>query len=230
MKIKISHYLLKLVRENLLYFISFSILIFISVVSVIIFISKFSQMDKQIIDLENNNLQLKKKAELVLYKEKIINEGYNIIEINELFSQLVPNQEDYFSIMLALERISLQTNFMITSYQINLASTTQNKLSITIEGEGDRNSFMDFLQNYQFSGGRLITIDKIDFNTTGITKIKLSLNFYNGEVKASQSSVESIRLTDADRRLIDLIKRKTQLYLVTEEEVNTDYPTKTNPF
>ena len=230
MKTKTDYYLIRLIKENLAYVIIFVVLIIV-LVGVIIFFTNQYATDKKAIDkFQKEIMVLKNKASLVEYKDMIINEGINIDQANRLVGQLLPDQEDYFSIIIALEKISQRTNFIITSYVISLSSKKPGEgLRLNITGQGDLDSFMNFLKDYNFSGGRLITIDKIDFSNKEFSKIALGVNFYTSK-PSSFSQKQDIRLTEEDKNFIKLLENKIQIELKSSESIDTSYPTKSNPF
>ncbi len=230
MKLKTDYYLSRLIKENLGYLISLIVLIFALFGSLIFFWNKYSNDIKNIEQLEKEITTLKNKASLVQYKDKIIDEGIDLDQVNELVGQLLPDKEDYFSIVIALEEISQKTNFMITSYSFVISQKKPGEsLKLNIIGQGDLDSFMNFLRDYNFSGGRLITIDNIDFSNKELSKIQLGVNFYTSK-PSSLSQKQDIRLTEADKDFIRTIEKKIQIEFKTEKNIETSYPTKTNPF
>ncbi len=229
MKLKIDYYLLKVVKENLIYLIFFAGLIIIYIFFSLNFVKKIAEATSNISKLSREITDLKKKSQLVNYKQEIINEGIDFTETNKLFTKLIPNEEDYFSVIAALEKISVETNFLIINYSINLKSSTKEKLSLTIEGKGDQGAFFRFLKDYRYIGERLITVDKIDYRATGFTQVKLIVNFYSG--KSTQKNLSSsTKLTEVEKNLIKTIKEKVSLELKTEEASTSSYPVKSNPF
>jgi hypothetical protein len=148
--------------------------------------------------------------------------------MNKFLSLLIPDSEDYFSIIVALERLSLQTHFIIVTYTINLKDSTSLKLSLTINGQGDPDAFLSFLKEYNFSGARLITIDKISYSSQEQKGIELLANFYT----AKTGSLEDVKpLSEEDKELIKTINSKISVVFSSPEEASTlQYSVKTNPF
>lgn len=194
---------------------------------VITTINRFASIQEKITLTEKEISDLKTKTEFVNYKQQIIKEGIDIEQVNKVLTQLIPNEEDFFSIIFALEEISKKTNFLIIGYLVNLKLTTPEKLSLTIEGHGDQNTFFNFLKDYRFIGGRLITIDKIDYKTTGFISIKLNINFYSGKETQANAFLPA-KLSEADKKLIKDILNKIEYQIKPEEDLS--YPVKSNPF
>ncbi len=192
------------------------------------FLKKNVEVNMNITKFTQEISDLKKKAELVSYKQEIIKEGIDLKEANNLFTKLIPNEEDYFSVIAAFEKISQDTNFLIINYSINLKSSTKDKLSLTIEGKGDQDAFFKFLKDYRYIGKRLITIDKIDYRSTGFLEVSLIVNFYSG--KNNNMLTTASKLTDEEKKLIQTIKEKVSLEETTEEASSSSYSTKSNPF
>ncbi|PJC81284.1 hypothetical protein CO007_05415 [Candidatus Roizmanbacteria bacterium CG_4_8_14_3_um_filter_36_10] len=154
-------------------------------------------------------------------------------EVNKVFTRLIPNEEDFFSIIVALDTISKKTNFIITGYSINLQTTNKNKLALTIGGAGDNEAFFNFLRDYRYVGGRLITIDKINYNTTTFAQTQLGVNFYNGN-ESKSTLITAAKLSQADKKLIKEILNKVTLELKGGDEdksaSSSAYSIKNNPF
>lgn len=168
---------------------------------------------KKQVDTYNSNKQLV-KTDLDLY--------------NNLLLNVIPNKEDFFSIIIALEKISQETGFTIEKYSIQLTESTPEKLALTVEGTGDSTSFLKFLQQYRYKGGRLITNEKMEFSTANVGQTKLSLNFYNKPTAQMDQRVESI--TNTDINLIKDIQDKVSIEYTNNEDIDTNYETKSNPF
>lgn len=144
-------------------------------------------------------------------------------------NKLIPNSEDYFSIIYALEEISKKTNFIINSYDVNLKQSTASKLKLTISGIGDKTAFMNFLKSYSFVGGRLITSDKIELNSQVEKEIKIDVTFYNKKTDAKN--------TDQFQTALSSLQEVSNLYnkvniSLKDQNINqeTEYPRKRNPF
>lgn len=122
------------------------------------------------------------KAELELIKSSRSLHKNDIDLFNSLSADLIPEQEDYFDLIDALERLSEKTGFELYNYSIDLSKTTEEKLSISVAGRGDNDSFFRFLKNYKYSSGRLITIESINFTPKSIHEYTLILNFYHKKI------------------------------------------------
>lgn len=227
MPIKIDIFTLKLIRENLLYlfFLIFVVLLFVLIIPFQV---------KRYFDYAQKIKSVGKEIKQLEAKEAIIS-TVNPDEVDELIAaldRLLPKTEDYFSIIYALENISYQTGFRISSYSVKFDNKKSTKTQLKIEGEGDLDSFINFLKSYQFKSGRLITINNIKFSSENLTN-SLTLNFYTKEVKNLK---EPTRLV-IDKEGIDKIKqiakklKSTKLdFLESSSDLDLDYPTKDNPF
>lgn len=225
MKIKINYSIKHLFNDNFLYVLVFFGLIFILIFAVLFYLQQYQKNNLKTALLLSEITKYNKKKELLNFKNQLIKDEVDLDHINQVLTQLVPTKEDFFTIIIALERLSSQTNFIITSYNIVVDNSSPEKLAIVIEGQGDPNAFLNFLQEYNFAGGRLITIDKIDFNQETFTGSKVNVNFYTGKESTSSGLIE----TNVDMQLIQNILEKVQIELKTEEDTN-EYPTKSNPF
>lgn len=147
---------------------------------------------------------------------------------NQVLSTLIPDNEDTFTIIYALEKIGAETGFVISNYTVNVSATTQNKISLVVGGKGNINTFMEFLKNYNYIGGRLATSETIQFSGTNVDT-QVNLNFYNKKYVVDQEIVPQLSSQDLD--MLQKIKEKIKINFVTpESEVNSDYEITNNPF
>jgi hypothetical protein len=144
-------------------------------------------------------------------------------------NKLIPNIEDYFSIIYTLEQISEQTNFNIISYTVNLKQSTNNKLKLNIEGSGHRDAFIKFLSTYNFGGGRLMTSDRIELNPDLQGALKIDVYFYNQKTDIKDTSQFDSSLVSLQE--VANLYNKVNVSIKEETQENTYvYPRKTNPF
>ena len=228
MKPKISPYIQYLLTENIYYIaIAFILLISIFIVPSVIINTYSQNVEKiNILEEELQEINSKKNALSFLSNTSTINidEYYNIV------SSLIPEAENYFTIIYALNNLADLTNFNITSYSLNLKESTKNKLSIEVTGIGNQSEFLNFLREYNLGGGRLITAEEITLNAEEFSGITLRLNFYNQKSSLFQSG--NIDYKDALSK-IDNLKNKIKFNFQSEVKKETaveEYPTKTNPF
>ncbi len=232
MKIKIKPFLYSLIRQNFIFIISFIFLFTLTIIVLFIGILKLSQANSTISKLSLEINQLKKQAEPYTYDDQT----KSVIENDlKLLNTLIPNVEDYFSIIYSLERLSDKTGFLIVGYNVDLKTSTKNKIKLSVSGVGDSNAFLNFLKNYNFDGGRLITSDKIEYDSDKSDITKLNLTFYTSNLNKSFSlNDQNEQIINIDKLLteIEKIKEKISFDFISQdvEENNFDYPKKSNPF
>ncbi len=229
-KVKIKPYLHQLINENILYIIfSFGFLMLIiflvqSSVAKILTLNQKYQITKSEVD------KLKKRFDLL---NTIVPSTEELEQDIKVLNALIPNAEDYFSIIYALDKLSQDTGFIIISYSVDMKKSTADKLKLTISGIGNTANFVNFLGNYNFSGGRLITSDKIglDANTSG--QIKIDLTFYNKKVDLNYNQDMPIN----QKVFKDITALKSKISFIFDDQsaseeanIDTSYPTKNNPF
>ncbi|CAN5206721.1 hypothetical protein BH09PAT2_BH09PAT2_09490 [soil metagenome] len=98
---------------------------------------------------------------------------------NETLQKLIPDEETYFSVVTALERLAEKSDVNIKSYTIDLESTSISKLSLRVEVNGSPEGIKKLLSIYKYSGGRLVTIENVDLSTTGEALNIFLFNFYH---------------------------------------------------
>ena len=105
----------------------------------------------------------------------------NIDEYNKILEKVIPDNESYFLVITSLEQLAARTGVRVVSYSIDLTSTTEEKLTLEVEIEGDLASIENFMKEYQFAGGRLITNERLSLNLKDLQNITFSLNFFHKE-------------------------------------------------
>ncbi len=223
---RLNYFLVRQIKENSLY-----LLILVAVIGYLVFLSWFVFANTYDNDAKTRTLQseiadLTTRRDFINYQQTIRQQGIDIDAGNRLLSQLIPDQEDFFSLIYALDTISSQSQFIITGYALT-PSSVASPLSITITGTGDSNSFTKFLSNYNFGGGRLITIDSIKYLTSYAGETSLRINLYSG--KSATTPHYAYRFTDADKQLITRIMSKISVE-IKNSTASAAYQTKQNPF
>ena len=154
--------------------------------------------------LETEVTQLQAKVDLVNENRKI--DPFELDRLTVILSQLIPDSEDSFLVISTLERLSSQTGFSLERYTVNIPSSTDEKLSLTIDGSGDSESFLKLLSTYQYGGGRLVTNEELEFSPTNLRSVRLTLNFYH---KRTAGNLEGDKkITQKDFELIRTIEQK----------------------
>lgn len=224
---KIKPYLLRLIKENVIYIISIFFLLVMITVAIKVGLNKIFQSELKIKTLTKEIDQLQKKANL--FKVSIPSTE-KLDEDIRLLNRLIPNLEDFFSIIYSLETLSQKTGFNIVDYSVNIDKSAVNELKLNVTGIGDSGSFIKFLNEYNFAGGRLITSDKIVLKPELIGAVKIDLTFYSKNVPVSGSS--EIQTDDKIFKDLEAIKQKVSFNFAEPDQKNLDlsYPRKSNPF
>lgn len=229
MKSKIKPFIKRLIKENIYYIIGNIFIFILIIVTIKIGITESANYKIKISTLKLENEELMNKITLM---NSYVPQSEKLDEDVRLLNTLIPNTEDYFSIIYALDKLSQQTNFTITDYIVNVAESTSEKLKISVNGVGNSQSLIDFLKNYNFSGGRLITSDnvQIDPNFSGSTKIDLT--FYNKKTEADDI-LGKLSNNGMFTKLEDLkvkINFSLEGNVTATSSPDLNYPKKTNPF
>lgn len=222
-----DYYLDQLIKQNFLYIICFIIFLFLGLYLLIFQISTFNDKKTQIETLKKEVQKLK--------NSKTIIASFKRSEINSLFSTLnllIPDKEDYFSIVATIENLSKITDYKINTYNVAFNSNSKEKITIQIDGEGSLSEFLLFLQKYQYDGGRLITIDRINF-TNDRFKSNLTLNFYTKAISVSDKN-ELKKISNENIVLYKKIAKANEVLIkqlnTTDEELPDNNVSKSNPF
>jgi len=227
-KPRIKPYLYRLLIENIAYIVGSLTMLILIVVVVNMSLTRISK-----IKLERTALiqEINTRQNKVNLLNSVFPSPDQLNENIAFLNRLIPNSEDYFSIIYSLEKLSEKTGFTINGYTVNIQSSTANKLRLTISGSGDSTAFLDFLENYNFSGGRLITSDKIELNPqTSTNSIKIDLTFYNKTVDLNLG--KELTINESTVEEINELKNKVQ-FTLKEATIGAsilEYPKKDNPF
>lgn len=228
MKNKIKPFIRHLIRENIFYIIG-NVFIFALIIIVIrIGLTENSSYNEKIKTLKTELGQLQNKITLM---QTTIPSSAKLDEDLNFLNALIPNIQDYFSIIYALEKLSQKSGFVITEYSVNVGDSTSERLKLEVTGSGDSQSFINFLKNYNFSGDRLITSDKIKLDPNFFGSIKIDLTFYAKSVETDKN-LELIPDYKFFQEL-ETLKSKVNFSFDSNTVINNpdfDYPKKSNPF
>lgn len=213
-------------REHWKVFLSLGICVILSMVTLVVY-GQFNAQKKEVDLLEGEVEMLKNRYDTLKYNKTLTED--QIKDYNKLLATLIPETEDYFSVIYALDEISKVSGFLITDYNIDVNSTSKEKLTLSVEGKGDANTFLQFLNSYQFNGGRLVTSDKIQYGGTGSTATRITLNFYSKRF-AFNETVQVPQLTKEEIEKLNVIKNKVKTYTGGNTYVDTEYTIKKDPF
>ena len=224
---KIKPFIQRLIKENIFYVVGNAFIFILIIITVGIGLTENSSYNKKISSLKIELNQLQNKVNLM---NTIIPSPDKLDEDLNFLNTLIPNIEDYFSIIYALEKLSQKSNFVITGYTVNVEKSTAEKLKLSITGIGDSQSFINFLKDYSFGGGRLITSDKIQLDPNFFGSIKIDLTFY------AKSVLTGKNLALPDDKVfeeLEALKSKVTFSFDSNAESSSpdlDYPKKSNPF
>lgn len=229
MKTKIKPFIKRLLKENVYYIIGNIFIFVLIIITVKTGFTEIANYKRKISTLEAENIELMNKVTLM---NSTVPESEKLDEDVKFLNTLIPDVEDYFSVIYALEQLSKKTNFVITSYSVNVKASTTDKLRINVTGVGDSQSLINFLKDYNFSGGRLITSDKVQLDPNFSGSIIINLTFYNKKTTAANKLEMSVK-SSTYKELEDL-KNKVNFSFdsneVASESSTLDYPKKSNPF
>lgn len=227
MKIRLKPYHKYAIRVNFPYLIILVVLLISTLTIPSFMLSKYFGNQKRIGELKQELSQLDFKKSIL--SSNLEPDSSSLEEDVKIIKSLIPDFENYFSIIFALDELSKKTNFIISSYTVNLKDSTEERLSLSIQGIGDQDSFLNFLKQYNFGGGRLITAEKIEFNNDNLRGTTLALNFYNKKVNNTTDKNVDFKKTIEK---LAVLKEKVN-YAIQPEQIenpNEDYPKKSNPF
>lgn len=227
MKINIRGFTLKQLRRNAIFFAAVSATIFTFIMIWLFFLFHLKITLDKISISEKEIENLKKKKDIIDYKVSLVQNEIDIRSMNTIFSALVPAEEDFFSISLVLENLSVQSGFAIHSYSIAPEKSKKGKLTFTIQGQGNLETFISFLKEYQFSGGRLLTVSDVKYSSVPLPSGEITLSVYSGKPANRPITKE---YSEEEKNLQRKIMEKVSIQIKPKQIGNADYPVKSDPF
>ncbi len=204
MEKKLKRYL-ELFQNKTVFSVSLILLLFILVLTAAIIIGV--RLYGKYNDLQGLNQEIedaRTSVRLIQNNKTLLTE--KIDEYNEILEKLVPDNESYFLVITALEQLAARTGVSIVSYSIDLSSTTEEKLTLEVEIAGDLPAIENFMREYHFTGGRLITNESLTLGIVDLEQISFALNFFHKEF---QDGVEgSAIVSENDIKEIEEIAAK----------------------
>lgn len=225
---KIKPFIRRLIQENIYYIIGNVFILLLIIFTIKIGFTENTNYKIKIDSLKSENIELMNKVTLI---NSTIPESEKLDEDVKFLNLLIPNFEDYFSLIYALEKLSAKSGFIITSYDINVVASTSEKIRISVTGDGNSQSFLNFLKDYNFSGGRLVTSDKIKLDPNFSGSLIIDLTFYNK--KTEENNKLNVTPDSNIYNELETLKAKVNFNFnnnVATNSGNLNYPRKTNPF
>lgn len=233
-KSKIDLYTINLIKQNLIYIVSL-----LTFIALAIFVLPFQI--KNYFELKERNITLNKEL-IDLEQKKSFLYSFDAGKVNKLveaLNKLLPNKEDYFSIFTTLDALSNQTGFALGDVSLTVNDTPPETLAINVFASGSPYSYKTFLESYQYKAGRLITMNKADYDPDAMSySLSLTLNFYSKNIQSESSTLSVLQFNEKSHNLIKKISDELNNVfgspIINNEEVGltaeTEYKTKNNPF
>ncbi len=203
---KLSPYLRFLLRENIPYFLVLIVLVCATFILPPYLIASYKADLLKYHDLQTEVSTLQNKANLL--SALSTQHTQDLDDDIRLLQTLVPDIEDYFSIIYTLEELSRKTDFFIDSYTIQTGQSAPERLALKISGTGDNQAFLNFLREYNFGGGRLITASEIELKSSLQGSIDLEVYLYSQSPK--KSAATSVNTASQVQKFASVINGQNQ--------------------
>ena len=161
-------------------------------------------------DLQNVTAEVevsKSSVELIQKNQNLLQN--NIDEYNAILLKAIPDDETYFSVISALEKLATNTGIEIVKYSIDLEATTQSKLTLSVDVLGSPEALDILYEKYRYAGGRLITSDMVTINKLAEGRIVMSFNFYHGK-QSKEIDITTQQLTEKDIEFVKQVEVELQ--------------------
>lgn len=185
-------------------------LVFIDILLFILLLYGFFFIYQRYISLTEERAILeenRQKAQLVRNNKQQLET--DIAEYNAVLDRLIPNQESYFQIINAFEKLSLATGLPIENYSINVEDTTSEKISFSLRLTGSSPEIDSFLKKFNYSSGRLIVSDSWSLTNDGtVISLEFDLSMFNA-IYAQTGDIQDVPVISS--KTIEEIKKITEL-------------------
>lgn len=217
-RFRIDPFYIKELKHNILFIIILSILSLLYLVFLPREIASF---------ITRNNKLSSIKEELSFFRNK----QTTLIRFNEseldralkLFSTLIPTNEDYYTIISTLRRLSELSGLSIEKYEISFDEKPTPITKITIQTSGDSEKLFNFFNSYLIKGGRLVTLDAIEY-IPNFTEKSITINFHHLPPlqKTTSYTIQSIK------KALELADKISQIVNYTQNDFDAQSQEPTN--
>ncbi len=195
---KFNFALTRLLKENALYAVAIVVFIVILAVVATQQVAAIVQTNQKISTIQGEIAELNKQNETIV--------KYSPEDLDKLVStlnQLLPNNEDYFSIFNSLEKMGTTTGVTFNSFSSPFSGTSPDGVLVVAEASGSVSSFLSFLDQYQLAGTRVATIENVSINPPASTAV-FQLKFHSKPVslKGTGTTVPAI-----DDKMVKLLQQ-----------------------
>jgi hypothetical protein len=200
----------------------------------IFFITITGYLGKQINELNNRDRQLSRDLEAIAkaYEQRgQIDE--KLIEGSTKINAFLPDKFELFRIINNLEAISQRTKYGIFAYRLTVpdsdSTTALKTIHLALQGRGSKSQFLEFLKNYQFVTGQMLTIQTVSLSAKSNVESTLSIELYSYNPKIVLDNLPNIvQIDEKDKKYLEAISRYTKEDAL--EKLKMEYQTKDNPF
>ncbi len=219
MKIYNDRFVLKLLKENIIYIIGVVLFIMLLIIFLPPQLQSIAELKST---LNNKNEQLEARKDLFEIARASL--SFDVKSMDVITKSMFPADEDYFSIFRALELLAARSGIFIETFSSPFGNKQGAAVKIEVSALGNSEAVTRLLTNYQLKSSRLVTIDRIGFDAVA-SKITFSINFFTIPVPApATTQIPKIKQSTLDSILSFT---DTQSNAVV---VSSDYIIKSNPF
>lgn len=223
---KLNFALTRLLKENALYAVALVLFGVILAVVATQQVAAIVQTNQKITKIQKEIADLNKQNETIV--------KYSIDDLDKLsakLNQLLPNDEDYFSIFNSLEKMGATTGVLFTSFSSPFSGATPDGVLVVAEASGSVSSFLGFLDQYQLAGTRVATIENVSINPPASTAV-FQLKFHSKPISLKGTGTTVPALDEKMVQLLQQLEARDGAALPTPDVVQqqSQYQSKDDPF
>lgn len=204
-------------RYFIILFIINSILLIL--IFLIFFLIRKQEISNKISSLKSENYQLAEKLKILEELDNV-----NINDVENYLNNVIPNQDNIFTIISSLNELSKNSGIIISNYEIKNTNVNSDKIKIKINFI--TNDVLKFLEEYQKKSKRLIIITDVEIKPDQ-EKHTLVLNFLNYQfgtkIDFNLGTRDIKTIKQIYNKIIDenisVNKKSEELYYIDEDKI-----------
>lgn len=219
MKISIDRFTLSLLKENILYFTSIIVFALLLIFLMPSLIQDSTQLQSSATQKESELKELNEASKKLgpLF-------GPDFASLSSRALLFYPENESFFSIFSALDRLASRSGIFLTGYSSPYLGAQPDGVKVIVKAIGDGEAVKRLLTDYKFKSGRLVGIENIEFSPV-TSVIDFTVIFYYSPAK----KISAREVSPVPEAIIEKIRRYAYEEK-TETVIEEAYSTTANPF
>jgi hypothetical protein len=180
------------------------LVLFVTSLVLLIFVALFSQ---SLMIKWDEYVLLKEDVEEVEARIRLV-DSYKLLTDEEIrlnnrtLEELVPSGDTNLSMYYILDDLALKSGLTLSNYQLSSSARAESKSSVSVSATGTPQELLDFLSQYKFITGRLLTLESIQIrresHDTDVLNIQMVLNYYTVTIRPISKVQDTVSQRDIE--------------------------------